>query len=315
MADKYINETGVATIRDWANGKFALDSDLDALAAEVDEIISEGGEPNTIESISVNGTPVTPDINKNVALTIPTATSDLTNDGDGSAGSAFATEDYVDQNGGKIDKIKRNGTELQIDSSDKSVNILVPDSVATTSADGLMSSTDKAKLDGVTAGAEPNVQSDWNQTTTTADDYIKNKPTNLSDFTNDGDGTTGSTFPTTAEMEQAIESAAVGALKFKGSIAFANLPSLAAANLNNLYNVSDAFTTTSDFVEGAGKAYPAGSNVAIVNTGTDANPVYKYDAMVGTMDLSAYWTSATGQNNSLNAMTVAEINAILTPSS
>ena len=28
-----------------------------------------------------------------------------------------------------------------------------------------------------TAGAEVNVQSDWNQTTTTADDYIKNKPT------------------------------------------------------------------------------------------------------------------------------------------
>ena len=32
---------------------------------------------------------------------------------------------------------------------------------------------------------EANVQSDWNQTTTTADDYIKNKPTALSDFTND----------------------------------------------------------------------------------------------------------------------------------
>ena len=41
--------------------------------------------------------------------------------------------------------------------------------------------------------AEANVQSDWNQTTTTADDYIKNKPTiptNTSDLTNDGDGRT-----------------------------------------------------------------------------------------------------------------------------
>lgn len=33
------------------------------------------------------------------------------------------------------------------------------------------------KVDGMEAGAQANVQSDWNQTTTTADDYIKNKPT------------------------------------------------------------------------------------------------------------------------------------------
>lgn len=45
------------------------------------------------------------------------------------------------------------------------------------SKDGLMSRSDKTKLDGIATGAEVNVQSDWNQTTTTADDYIKNKPT------------------------------------------------------------------------------------------------------------------------------------------
>lgn len=36
--------------------------------------------------------------------------------------------------------------------------------------------TEKNKLAGIEAGAEVNVQADWNQTTTTADDYIKNKP-------------------------------------------------------------------------------------------------------------------------------------------
>lgn len=36
---------------------------------------------------------------------------------------------------------------------------------------------EKAKLSGIAAGAEVNVQSDWNQTDTDADDYIKNKPT------------------------------------------------------------------------------------------------------------------------------------------
>lgn len=46
-------------------------------------------------------------------------------------------------------------------------------------------SEEKTKLDGIAAGAQVNVQSDWNQTTTTANDYIKNKPTNVSAFTND----------------------------------------------------------------------------------------------------------------------------------
>ena len=48
---------------------------------------------------------------------------------------------------------------------------------ATTSVNGLMTTNQVSKLDGIESGAEANVQVDWNQTTTTADDYIKNKPT------------------------------------------------------------------------------------------------------------------------------------------
>lgn len=47
---------------------------------------------------------------------------------------------------------------------------------ATQSAAGLMTSSDKTKLDGIAAGAEVNVQADWNQSNSAADDYIKNKP-------------------------------------------------------------------------------------------------------------------------------------------
>lgn len=36
---------------------------------------------------------------------------------------------------------------------------------------------DVSKLSGIEAGAEVNVQADWNQTDTSADDYIQNKPT------------------------------------------------------------------------------------------------------------------------------------------
>lgn len=43
-------------------------------------------------------------------------------------------------------------------------------------ATALSAGDDRTKLDGIAEGAEVNVQSDWNQTTSTADDYIKNKP-------------------------------------------------------------------------------------------------------------------------------------------
>jgi hypothetical protein len=59
---------------------------------------------------------------------------------------------------------------------------------ATTSSAGAMSAADKTKLEGIASGAEVNVQSDWNQTDNTSDDFIKNKPsipTATSDLTND----------------------------------------------------------------------------------------------------------------------------------
>lgn len=47
---------------------------------------------------------------------------------------------------------------------------------ATQDTNGLLSATDKTKLDGIQAGAEVNVQSDWSQSDSGADDFIKNKP-------------------------------------------------------------------------------------------------------------------------------------------
>lgn len=44
---------------------------------------------------------------------------------------------------------------------------------------------EKQKLAGIAAGAEVNVQSDWSQTNSSNDAFIKNKPTKLSQFEND----------------------------------------------------------------------------------------------------------------------------------
>lgn len=65
------------------------------------------------------------------------------------------------------------------DASNKILTISAVDTTysdATTSASGLMSAADKTKLNAIESGAEVNVQSDWNQTNTGSDDYIKNKP-------------------------------------------------------------------------------------------------------------------------------------------
>lgn len=56
----------------------------------------------------------------------PTSTSDFINDGDGQ--SPFATEEYVEQNGGKIDSISVNNIPQTIDAN-KNVNITLPDVV------------------------------------------------------------------------------------------------------------------------------------------------------------------------------------------
>lgn len=77
-----------------------------------------------------------------------------------------------------IEKVKLAGTELQVSSYDKSVDI--PLAVATGlpgATAGVISANDKQKLDGIESGAEVNVQSDWNVTDNTSDAYIRNKPT------------------------------------------------------------------------------------------------------------------------------------------
>ncbi len=68
MADDYLNKTGLTYFWNRIRTLFASKEALDDLEDRVDDIIAEGGEPNTIESISFNGTPITPDANKNVAL-------------------------------------------------------------------------------------------------------------------------------------------------------------------------------------------------------------------------------------------------------
>lgn len=75
------------------------------------------------------------------------------------------------------------------------------------------------------------------------------------------------------------------ALSYKGSIAFADLPALTAENAGHVYNITDAFTTTVNFLEGEGHSYAAGQNVAVA---TVSDGVYRYDVLAQPIDLSGY---------------------------
>lgn len=88
---------------------------------------------------------------------------------------------------------------------------------------------------------------------------------------------------TASQVQDAISSAITGVYTPKGSIAFSSLPTAAAGNKGWVYNVSDAFTTTAAFVEGAGHSYGAGTNVVCVDAGSDS---YKWDVLAGTIDLT-----------------------------
>jgi len=81
--------------------------------------------------------------------------------------------------------------------------------------------------------------------------------------------------------------------KPKGNLAPSGLTAslLVAANEGFVYNISGDFTTTSDFIDGAGITSPAGSNVVIINNGTEQSPEYKFDVLAGgTVDLTNYTT-------------------------
>lgn len=284
MADKYINEVGVQTIKTWADGKFALDSDLDTLDTKVDEIIAEGGEPNVIETVKVNGTALTPDAQKAVDVSTPTldvrsnpaggsgtettytvsqgndsvrfnymeqggTLNDYLNVNLGSDLFQLATVNYVNDNGGKIDTISVNGAQQTI--INKNVDITVPIKVSDLTNDS-------------------NFQTDT-QVASTVSTALANS---------------GNPYQTQTEVASAISQAVASAYVYKGSVATVqDLPST-GQTVGDVYDVQ-----------------ATGVNYAWNGTIWDALGPY--------VDTSVLWTSQTGKSNTLEAMTVAEINAIL----
>ena len=241
-----------------------LKQTYDETVSKVDQIIAEGGEPNVIETVKVNGTALTPDAEKAVNIDLsgyakttdlPTKVSDLTNDGDGTTGSKFATEAYVNTNGGKIDKIKVNGTEQTI--TNKAVDITVPTKTSDLTndsnfavdasyvhTDNNYTTAEKNKLSGVASGAQVNkIESiKVNGTAQT----ITSKAVDITVPTNNNQLTNGAGYQTASEVQTAINSAISGIT----GIDFQVVASLPATGIKGvIYLVSNSGTGTNIYDE------------------------------------------------------------------
>lgn len=163
---KYLDENGLLyynqKVQGWLSGKVdkvdgkglstndltnELKLKYDTAVSKVDDLTETGGAPNVIEIVKVNGTPLTPDGNKAVDVTVPTKTSDLTNDDNVVKDANYVhtdnnyttaeknkladLENYDDTElknqiaqAGKIDTIKVNGTAQTV--TNKTVELTIP---------------------------------------------------------------------------------------------------------------------------------------------------------------------------------------------
>lgn len=148
----------------------------------------------------------------------------LGNKVDKESGKGLSTNDFTDALESKLNGIEA-GAEVNViegvnvngsavTPTNKIVNLTIPTKLTDLTNDGNFvtdadyvhtdnnfTTTLLEKLNGIAAGAEVNVQADWAVTTDTSDAFIKNKPTKVSEFTND------SNFQTQVQVQQAINDA------------------------------------------------------------------------------------------------------------
>lgn len=201
--------------------------------------------------------------------------------------SDYATKESVETLNDRVNEIKAAGGEPNVITAVKvngvaltPANKAVDVTVATGSSNGTINVNGKAvDVKGLAAMAYKGsvAKADLAAALATELDDKAAKSTTLSGY---GIGD--------AYTKAQVDSKISAVYKPGGSKAFASLPTPAAGVLGMVYNVTDAFTTTSSFVEGEGKSYPAGTNVVVVQVDT----AYKLDVLAGFVDLSGYATNA-----------------------
>ena len=172
---------------------------------------------------------------------------------------------------------------------------------ASSSKSGLMSSSDKTKLDSIESGAKDNVQSDWDQTNSSRDDYIKNKPNSLSDFTDDLGSSPTHTHPQylTVELDPVFSASAASDITSEDITSWDNKSDF-SGSYSDLTNKP---TSLSNFTDDLGNS-PTHTHSQYLTTEIDptvptwakasTKPTYSYSEISNTPTIPAALTDLTG---------------------
>lgn len=224
------------------------------------------------------------------------------------AGKGLSSNDYTTEEKTKLGSVAEGANKTTVEdllTSDSKTNALsaaqgkaldskikaVQDSLGELGYGDMLKSTYDADADGIIDKSADSDKLGGNAPSYYAP--VSSVPTKVSQVTNDAGyqtaanveaAITGKGYQTEAQVEAKISAANARVYKPQGSIAFADLPLPAQANLGFVYNVTDAFTSSTSFLEGSGHKYPAGTNVVVVQSGED----YVWDVLGGFYDLSGY---------------------------
>lgn len=183
------NESSTSEIDGELNDDNIIDGDLQPTNPSLDYDVLEN-KPK-LNGKTIQGSKTNEDYG------IPTKTSDLENDSDFVSDAEYVHTDnnYTSEEQSKLEGIEP-GAEANVQSdweqSDSAADDYIknkPENLVQDAnyvhTDNNYTSDEKSKLSGIEAGAEANVQSDWSEADNSKDDFIKNKPTKVSDFQND----------------------------------------------------------------------------------------------------------------------------------
>jgi hypothetical protein len=164
-----------------ANGKIFVESDGTMSLVGYDNLVqaitnNTNNKADKITTIAISGDGTAPALSLEQSRTLQLT---LSNTGVTAGAYGEATAKTLTF-GGTFKVLRETVNAKGLLTAAASVTLTMP-TLPTVSASqaGLMTTALFTKLGGIAAGAEVNVQSDWNQETTTADDYIKNKPSLL----------------------------------------------------------------------------------------------------------------------------------------
>lgn len=274
---------------------------IDTLEDKVDNIVSEGGQPNVIETVKVNGTALTPDAQKAVNVTVAQGSANGTLSVNGTdvavkgLDSAAYTKSTDYDPAGAADAVLGKSTdssstptvygaikkaEEAASSANVTQTVKSGTEIATVGTTKIYAPTvNNATLTIQKNGTDVATFTANSSTAATANISV---PTAVSELTND------SGFQTESDVNALITTAVSTLYDYKGTVAnYAALPS-SGQKTGDTYNVTAADAT---------HGIKAGDNVTW--NGSD------WDVLAGTVDLSGYV-----QTSDLASITNAEIDTI-----